>query len=416
MSTSTSPVRPSASVSGAVDSAASTRSASAQGGRPRLVALDGLRFAAALMVVCYHYVAQGTTAWQHPTSQLFPTLHLPASYGFFGVELFFLISGFVICMSSWNRGLGDFFVSRAVRLYPAYWLAVLATSAFITLWPVIGKHLAPGQVLVNLTMFHSAMGVPSVDPVYWTLWAELRFYLLFALVVWRGVNYRNVVMFCTLWTVGSLLAASSREQTLLVVFQPEFSPYFIAGVAMYLMHRFKPTILLWAILAVSWLFAEYRIIDRLHGTDPYVGRHLHWWPAAVLITLFFLLVLAVARGWLSWVRGAWITVLGTMTYPLYLLHEVVGWSTIRLLHPYVPTRLLLVGTILAMMLLAWLVHRFVERPLAPLLKRGLRRGVEEARLEARRAAREPRPSPADPTPAVDEVALAALRPDVSEGR
>lgn len=384
MSTSTSSVRPSAAAPTPDAAATSTRPSKVGGARNRLVALDGLRFLAALMVVFYHYIGQGSFAWQHNTSQLFPTLHLPASYGFFGVELFFLISGFVICMSSWNRTLGEFFVSRAVRLYPAYWLAVIASSVILALWPVIAKPLAPGQVLVNLTMFHSAMGVANVDQVYWTLWVEMRFYLLFAIVVWRGVNYRRVVLFCVLWTVGSLLAASSQEQTLQVIFQPEYSPYFIAGVVMYLMYRFRANMLLWAILAVCWLFAQDRIIARLHETDTYVGRHLHWWPASLLITVFFLLVLAVARGWLSWVRGGWITVLGTMTYPLYLLHEVAGWTAIRVLHTKVPTRTLLIGTILAMMLLAWLVHMLVERPLAPVLKRGLLRGLTEIRAEAMR--------------------------------
>ncbi|WP_225803412.1 acyltransferase family protein, partial [Streptomyces sp. NK15101] len=79
-------------------------------GRGRLHALDGLRLAAALMVVAYHYLAFGE-GWPTPVEDLFPTAFPLASYGYLGVEFFFLISGFVICMSGWDRRVKDFFVS-----------------------------------------------------------------------------------------------------------------------------------------------------------------------------------------------------------------------------------------------------------------------------------------------------------------
>ncbi|MEU7554597.1 acyltransferase [Streptomyces sp. NPDC044571] len=353
--------------------------------RPRLEALDGLRLIAALMVVFHHYVGFGgnaeasKNAWAKPVDVVFPTASWPASYTWTGVEFFFIISGFVICMSSWGRSLGDFFMSRVVRLYPAYWFAVLATTAVVTLWPVVLHPLAAKDVLLNLTMLQEPFRVGSVDAVYWTLWVEIRFYLLFALVVWKGVTYRRVLLFCALWTVASVLVTAGRAPFADYIIMPEYSPYFIAGVAMFLMHRFRPTLLLWGIVGISWLFSVRQVSLYNDGLAASLGRTMDSKPAIALMTVGYVVMLLLALGRLSWVRGRWLTVAGATTYPLYLLHEHIGWTGIRLLrHHFSPWALVTVMT-LGMLLAAWLVHRFLERPLSALLKRGLKRALDSAR-------------------------------------
>jgi peptidoglycan/LPS O-acetylase OafA/YrhL len=151
--------------------------------RPRIRALDGLRLTAALLVVSWHYVAFGHGASLTPYAQV-PTLYPVAAYGWLGVELFFLISGFVISMSSVGHTLGEFVTSRITRLYPAYWFAIALTTTVLLLWPVADHALPLRDVLVNTTMMQSGVGVTSVDAVYWTLWVEMHFYLLFAM--WSG--------------------------------------------------------------------------------------------------------------------------------------------------------------------------------------------------------------------------------------
>ncbi|WP_433791359.1 hypothetical protein [Actinoplanes sp. CA-252034] len=78
---------------------------------------------------------------------------------------------------------------------------------------------------------------PGMTVVLWTLWQEMRFYLLFCLVVWHGLTYRRVTIFCLLWLVGSFVANSGDDKTLKLIFQPDYAQYFIAGIAIYLMHR-----------------------------------------------------------------------------------------------------------------------------------------------------------------------------------
>lgn len=354
----------------------------------RLAALDGLRFLAALLVVFYHYVGSGggpnTRVWGVAAERAFPHVSTVAAYCWTGVELFFLISGFVICMSSWNRTLGQFAVSRATRLYPAYWFAVPATTAVLYFSPQVHDHLPMSQVITNLTMLQEPLGVSPVDGVYWTLWVEMRFYLLFAIVVWRGVTYRKAMLFCCLWTVAGVIDAGLGNNATLDYFaMPLFAPFFVGGVAFYLIHRFGSNALVWGVVALSWVLGLYEIAisNRFNAED--LHRQLPALPSQLAITAAFALMAALALGWFNRFNWRFLTVLGATTYPLYLLHENIGWTVIAHLQRRVPHTVLAVGTAAAMVLLAWLVQRFVEAPVARRLRNALNQGLVAVRDAAR---------------------------------
>ncbi|WP_318201761.1 acyltransferase [Streptomyces sp. SCL15-4] len=344
----------------------------------RLLALDGLRLLAALTVCLYHYAGRGGTvseSWHQAPSRLFPVLSQVAVYGCLGVQFFFVISGFVICMSSWGRTLGDFFRSRAARLYPAYWAAlVLVTAASLAL-PAVVRAVRPDEFLVNLTMLQQPMGAPRVLGVCWTLWAEVRFYALFALlVVVRGVSYRRVVLFCAGWTLAAALCRTTGNDLLEQLVMPDYAPFFIGGLALYLVHRFGGGLLPWGLVGTSWVLGQYTAARGLwhHGAgdgpvrSPYV--------VLLIVTLAFAAVAAVALGWTRRADRPWLATAGALTYPFYLVHEHLGWFAIRVLRhtlglPPWPT---LMATVAAMLALAWLIHRFVEKPFGPRLKRALK--------------------------------------------
>src|SRR5690606_29573201 len=129
-----------------------------------------------------------------------------AGLGILGVELFFVISGFVILMTVWGRGLGAFARSRLVRLYPAYWLSLIAVAALYGLTGVkaLDPKLSTGGYLVNATMLQRLFKVGDASGVYWSLWAELRFYFLITILVVAGVTYGRVLAFCGVWLVAAL--------------------------------------------------------------------------------------------------------------------------------------------------------------------------------------------------------------------
>jgi peptidoglycan/LPS O-acetylase OafA/YrhL len=365
--------------------------------RPRLAALDGLRLVAALAVAGYHY----TAAWRIDGIKL-PQYFLPHAvhffvYGFLGVELFFLISGFVICMSSWGRTLGDFFTSRVSRLYPAYWVAVLLTSAVAICWPLNGAAASgrpgPVQILVNLTMLQQPLGVSGVDGVYWTLFAELRFYLLMALLLRKGFTYRKMVVFCCVWMTLTVLGPPLLNAQLNVLLITDYSPYFIAGIAMYLIRRFGPTPLLFGIVGFAWLVSLDRVTDRIQHMNP--GFALPVWPGPVIITLAYAVMLLVALGRADRITWRWLPIAGALTYPFYLLHQRLGYTIIRALylHTAVPVWLLIAGTAALLLGVAWLLHRLLERRGTAWLKQAMRRGL------AAMDRSEPLPPPAHIVPA-----------------
>ncbi|MFF2845122.1 acyltransferase family protein [Streptomyces sp. NPDC058001] len=364
---------------------ASGRSRPKRSGGGRLRALDGLRLIAALMVALYHYGGRGgdvARAWGSSPKEQFPTLHPWFAYGCLGVQIFFVISGFVICMSGWGRPLRSFFASRASRLLPSYWAAIIIVTAVFALPVVAYKAVSPSDALVNLTMLQQPLGANRVLGVCWTLWVEIRFYALFALcVVLPGATRRRVVLFCAVWTMAAALAQASGEPFLKLVLMPEYAPFFIGGIGLYLLHRNRRDATAWGIVGVSWLIGQhYAVAGLWHEPDT---RSFSYRSSAVIIlivTMGFVLVGAIALGKFQWANWRWLTLAGALTYPFYLVHEHLGWVVIGALHRTlgIPAYATLPLTILAMLVLAWLLYRYVEGWLTPLIRRLLSSGVSGA--------------------------------------
>ncbi|MFI7010140.1 acyltransferase family protein [Streptomyces sp. NPDC050145] len=345
---------------------------------PRLYALDGLRLVAALMVAAYHYGGRGgevSRAWGSSPAEQFPSLHGWFAYGCLGVQVFFVISGFVICMSGWGRPLRSFFASRASRLLPSYWVAIVLVTAVFALPVVAYEAVGPSDALVNLTMLQQPLGAHRVLGVCWTLWAEIRFYALFALfVVLPGASRHRVLLFCAVWTMAAALADASNEPLLELVLVPEYAPFFIGGIGLYLVHRDRRDATAWGVVAVGWLVGQhYAVAGLWHAPNPAFFSYRHTSVIIAIVTLGFAAVAAVALGWFRWANWRRLTVAGALTYPFYLVHEHLGWVTIGFLHQRLglPSWATFAGTIAAMLALAWVLNRYVEEWATPRLRRAL---------------------------------------------
>jgi len=343
-------------------------------GRDRLYEIDLLRITAALAVVFYHYTFSGYAG--HLTSIAFPALSTVTRYGYLGVDMFFTISGFVVLLSAWGRRPHEFVTSRIVRLYPAYWAAVTITAIVaITLSRGLFK-VTPTQYAANLTMINSLPHIANVDVVYWTLWAEIRFYLLVFVLAWIGITRRRVITAAWLWLAATAVIEAhvlpaSVAGPLDVLVQSQWSHYFIAGMALCLIYRTGFSWPLGAVVTIAYGNAVYQAINFGHLVSHRYHQALHPQVIAAVITAIFIVATLIALRVTRRFGRPWFALAGALTYPLYLVHAYNGFVLFNLFGGTVNRWVLLVAMVTGMCGAAYAIHRLVEVRLAPRLKRAL---------------------------------------------
>jgi peptidoglycan/LPS O-acetylase OafA/YrhL len=246
--------------------------------------------------------------------------------GHFGVELFFIISGFVILMTAERKKtVRDFAVSRFTRLMPAFLAALLLASVILINAPMPPLN-APtlAQVLANLTMAPSLFGQPGIDLPYWTLTYELVFYTYVALALRMGA-LRSIEWFGLLCMAAGYLFLLTqdvqqhhRSAILLLAY---YSNFFLIGMCLYRIHARAARPITYVALAVA-------IVATAYGG----GEQTFWTPGYLYLPLaaaFAGLVWFAVSGYGRWLTWRPLVFMGRISYPLYLVHCVLGFAVIR---------------------------------------------------------------------------------------
>ncbi|WP_229870626.1 acyltransferase family protein [Streptomyces phaeofaciens] len=344
--------------------------------------MDGLRLVAAVMVAAYHFLGTPTPHFWGTTElrDFAPLLHEISRYGWLGVEFFFALSGFVICMSCWGRTPAQFTVSRIARLFPAYWCAVLLVVALVLAsrlghWPA-GTRIDPRTVLGNLTMAPGPLGLDLVAGVSWTLWVEARFYLLMAVLLVLGLSYRRTVTFCAAWLLAGVIALELHSPLLDEFVLTRYTGLFVAGIVLHLMHRFGQSLLLWLLLGFAWSYEltvlELRVAD--HVTTPPGESPPSWAVCAAVLTCCLGLLALAGIGPLTRLRQRWLVTAGGLTYPFYLVHQSIGIPLAKGLlraWPRLGPLPSMAVSVICVLGLSLLIHTTVERRLGRLLRHRL---------------------------------------------
>ncbi|MCS3491152.1 peptidoglycan/LPS O-acetylase OafA/YrhL [Arthrobacter sp. JUb119] len=359
---------------------------------PRLGLLDALRITAALIVVLYHYTAWGHDHWGRQAAEFWPVLSEFTRYGQLGVQLFFLISGFVILMSLQGKNVIGFIGSRVGRLYPAYWLAVLAATVLsLGIWPSGNEGRSASDILPNLSMMQSGFGVTDMDGVYWTLWVELRFYVLLAVLLSMGfVKNKHILLLSAIWPALGLYLHFTSLDKLQEWIAGQYAALFAAGMVLFLIYQSGHSILRWSMVAGNTAIAAFFTgIKGRSDADLLSGMDIPAWHFQLLTVLCVVLLAVCTLTPLKNVQGKWLAVAGSLTYPLYLVHQLWGWWLINQLHGFVNKYVLLAGLLVLMLGIAYLVARFVEQPLGLPLRNATIKGLTKSQAWAKKALAKP---------------------------
>ncbi|MGJ7913889.1 acyltransferase family protein [Massilia sp. LXY-6] len=348
---------------------------------PRFHELDFLRGIACISVLAFHFLSRG------PSHQLMPGVHFPlveafARYGYLGVHLFFVLSGFVIMMSAEGAAPRAFLASRASRLYPGLWAAASLTAGAAWLLSDSRFLVSSNDYLVNLTMIPQWFGVPYVDGAYWSLGCEVQFYILVWLVIRLGLLPRLEQLMAA-WLLVSTVNAVRPMWPVEFWLNAKWAPFFVAGSVFYLVRRHGSTPFRLALLAAAFVLAQYYTVWDRPPEGAAAAPLSTLAVRAVVVTVIFALFWLVATGRFRMRASPFVYYAGALTYPLYLIHQNLGFMVYERLHrasgmvivPLVLTVALLLAT-------SWCIHAGVERQLGGRMRRWLARPQRDAALPA----------------------------------
>jgi peptidoglycan/LPS O-acetylase OafA/YrhL len=364
--------------------------------RSHILGLDVLRFLAAVIVVWYHYVYlmgayDGTAAAASRHLLNFPELYDWASFGRVGVEIFFVISGFVIAFSAERATAFSFFVSRVVRLGPGVWICSTITLLAMLVWS--DEHLADLLREYRHSMAFLPWG-PWIDGAFWTLTLEIAFYFcVFILILFKrfdAVRTLAIAMgiYSTVMIVlRALMQAHAVDLPQLAMRLEQYAKFpdilllyhgvfFAIGVLLWvqMIKRASVANVVWmALFGVGGLVEIYGLARGVGAALPTV---LMLAPCAVWIAGVVGVVLAVRlndrlhdlpQPVLKVLKAA-----GLMTFPLYLIHMIFGATIMgRFVMMGMSRWTALAAGIAVALLLALAISQLFEPPLQRAIKRVL---------------------------------------------
>ena len=345
---------------------------------PTLLSIQALRALAALAVAVAHtHYDFGRIATILGRPDEMPTFVTGAA----GVDLFFVISGFVMVYSSeplFARPASPpyFFLRRLARIAPLYWIATtIFVSYLVFVGPTMTDAIGSWQRVIASYLF-----IPSVDasgsiypilPVGWTLNFEMFFYLVFSLALFFTRRVAVVLLCLTLGIFATLGGRVPMPANLAYLANPMLNE-FLFGVVIAALYREVKTIPMWCCWALLMAGAAGFIACAIWDLLPLIRRDLLWGiPAACLVAG------AAFAGQPQRHQTAWRAVgfLGDASYALYLFHAF-AMTLPRHLMPGIATALVaswpwvyMVFLVFIALAVAIAVHLAVERNMTRVLQR-----------------------------------------------
>jgi peptidoglycan/LPS O-acetylase OafA/YrhL len=318
----------------------------------RIQSLDFLRGIAAFAVMFFHFTGESSIHLSDHNP-----LRIAGVYGHLGVEVFFVLSGFVIPYSMYAssyqpRSIKEFLIKRTVRIEVPFLILIGAeiiliyVSSFTPWRNGVSERLDAYNILLHIGYLNGVMNKPWLIPAFWTLAIEFQFYILmaflFPLFLQAGFFYRMIIM-----VIFVALSIIFPQPYLFF----SYGSFFLIGIITFQ--------LVVGIVKIPEFFALSASFLCL----------MHFQQEAISVLIAIMTVTVILFFKCDW---KWSSFLGMISYSLYLIHIPFGGRLLMLTQMYVETELsrslLIVLFLASSIFVAWLFYLLVEKPSVSLSK------------------------------------------------
>ncbi len=310
----------------------------------RLDYIDLLRGVAIIFVVIYHYTSHYNPEYLLRNDNW--SLEI-GKYGWSGVDIFFVVSGYCIGMTI--RKITNFFefiVRRFARLYPGYLVAGILTLIFYSFFELPGREVDWFTGFMNLIFanFIPGLNYQYIDGIYWALIVEIKFYLFFGALYFILQDLKKSIIFWFIFClIGNFVLAIDEKSYIFITSIFPHANLFLLGLTIYYFDKMsfinKFLILLFSILS---LFVN----DRYEQFEYYF--------AILLLIVSLVLYKKINFGFKI------LPYIGLISYTWYLIHNAIGIIIIRELNKLDFQLISIFVATITTFILSILIYNFLE--------------------------------------------------------
>lgn len=347
----------------------------------RIQYLDGLRGIAIFFVILFHSFSR----WPNVVPYGKEYIQVPFfEHGWLGVQLFFMISGYVIFMSlQKSQNFPEFMIRRWIRLFPAMLICsfiIFFTASFFVERPAgtpVLRDLLPGLTFIEPYWWQVILGSPQgeLEGAFWSLYVEIKLYLVAGTLYFLIGGQRMIWVLVGMFLVGTGMLffdqlfnenGWSQAKVLLNILSGRPCGWFAAGALFYRYHNEGKQWLIVAAIIIA-------LASALAQGKTEWGQMLYHWDIAIAgIIIVLLFTTASLNDRVKKVLSNKVfLVIGFVSYPLYLMHENMMVSLIvktENVMPWIPSLLIPVLPVMFVGGVAWLVATYLEPPIRTRLK------------------------------------------------
>jgi peptidoglycan/LPS O-acetylase OafA/YrhL len=282
------------------------------------------------------------------------------NFGWFGVVLFFLISGYIITHTMQRESAGSFVIKRIFRIYPAFLVCVIITA--------VVRHYLNGKEFYDIENYLLAMTLSGIWPerqygllgVEWTLVIEMKFYAITLLVFWFHKHSPRAAISLQLSLVAAAIYFCRDFGNTFFLFTVSISyvPFLITGQLLYFLQR--------GMIGRNFFLTAtvVALAVAIFGIKSYHPRYLAADNSYLVTFVYCYVIFCFAAIYSSRIQSnQFTTFFEKISYSLYLYHGLVSFAILDFLTPHIDNHWLRIGISLAAgFSVSWWSYRYVEEP------------------------------------------------------